>query len=97
MKQKILVIHNKYRNIGGEDIAVQNEVAMLKEFYEVKVLYFSNTVDNYFSQIRSFLSNNNKISNLILEDELNTFKPDFAYMHNTWFKASISIFKILDK
>ncbi len=94
--QKILIIHNKYRNIGGEDIAVENEVAMLKEFYEVRILYFSNTVDNYLIQIKSFLLNNNKKSSLILEDELKSFKPDFAYVHNTWFKASTGIFKILE-
>ncbi len=94
--QKILVIHNKYRNIGGEDIAVENEIAMLNEFYEVKVLYFNNKIDNFLSQIASFLTNSNKKSNLILEEELKLFKPDFAYVHNTWFKASIGIFKILE-
>ena len=94
--QKILVIHNKYRNIGGEDIAVENEVAMLNEYYDVKVLYFDNKIDNFISQISSFLTSSNKKSNLILEEELRLFKPDFAYVHNTWFKASIGIFKILD-
>ena len=29
--KKILVIHNKYRLTGGEDIAVSNEIALLKQ------------------------------------------------------------------
>ena len=40
--KKILVIHNKYRQLGGEDIAVNNELLMLKKNYEVKELYFDN-------------------------------------------------------
>ena len=28
--KKVLVIHNNYRNRGGEDIAVENEIIFLK-------------------------------------------------------------------
>ena len=42
--KKILVIHNKYRNLGGEDIAVENEILLLKEKYEVEILYFDNNI-----------------------------------------------------
>ena len=38
-KKKILIVHNKYRNIGGEDIAVQNEIEFLKTFNDVKVIF----------------------------------------------------------
>ena len=37
--KKILVIHNKYQNIGGEDVAVENEVEVLNKYYEVESLY----------------------------------------------------------
>ena len=36
--KKILFIHNKYRHIGGEDTAVNQEIALLKEVYDVKVI-----------------------------------------------------------
>ena len=29
--KKILLIHNKYRDLGGEDIAVENEINLLKK------------------------------------------------------------------
>ena len=60
--KKILVIHNKYRLRGGEDIAVEKEVELLEEFYEVQVLNYHNKIENIFSQLFSFLSNENKTS-----------------------------------
>ena len=95
--KKILVIHNRYQITGGEDIAVTNEVALLKKFYEVRTVYFENTIKNFLSQVLFFLTNSNSQSYRIIEKELIEFKPDFAYVHNTWFKASLSIFKVLKK
>ena len=43
--KKILIIHNNYQNTGGEDLAVINEVQLLKKEYIVDTLYFSNNVD----------------------------------------------------
>ena len=34
--KKILVIHNKYRQLGGEDIAVNNELLMLRKITKLK-------------------------------------------------------------
>ena len=61
--KKILVIHNKYRFTGGEDIAVSKEIALLKQKFEVKVLFFDNTIKNYLKQIFWFLLNSNTESN----------------------------------
>ena len=37
--KKILLIHNKYRYMGGEDIAVENELSFLKDKFEVETLF----------------------------------------------------------
>ena len=95
--KKILVIHTKYKNIGGEDVAVNSEINLLKKYYEVKVLYFQNNYKNTLSLIFSFLFNSNLNSNKELHKVIKEFEPDFAYIHNTWFKASLAIFKILEK
>jgi len=98
--KKILVIHNKYRNLGGEDIAVENEILLLKEKYEVEVLYFDNNIDGLFNSIAQlfyFLINRNFKSRKILEKVLDDFSPDMVYVHNTWFKASLIIFDVLKK
>ena len=85
--KKILVIHNRYQITGGEDIAVTNEVALLKKYYEVRTVYFDNTLKNFLLQVLSFLTNSNSQSYHRIENELIEFEPDFAYVHNTWFKA----------
>ena len=59
--KKILVIHTKYRITGGEDIAVDSEVATLKRYFNVETLYFSNNkTEKLFKQIISFFRNKNQ-------------------------------------
>tara|TARA_B100001989_G_scaffold188178_1_gene137607 strand:- start:75 stop:1232 length:1158 start_codon:yes stop_codon:yes gene_type:complete len=95
--KKILVIHNNYKSIGGEDIAVQSEISFLKKHYEVETLFFQNDNKNILAILISLLFGSNFQSNKKLEYAISNFKPDLAYVHNTWFKASLGIFKILNK
>lgn len=97
--KKILIIHNQYRELGGEDIAVNNEVEILKEHFNVEKLYFTNNIEieKYFSQFMSFMRNKNMESSKVVENKLISFNPDIVYVHNTWFKASPVIFQILQK
>lgn len=96
-KKKLLLIHNKYRNFGGEDVAVNNEVLLLKKYFNVEVLYFENDIKKYLQQFLFFLLNKNIVSNKIVSLKIKNFKPDFIYLHNTWFKASTSIFSTIFK
>lgn len=95
--KKILLVHNKYRQTGGEDIAVKNEIDFLKVHFEVEVLYFENNIDNLLKQFFYFLINKNLKSKKQLLNKLEVFNPDVVYVHNTWFKASVEIFNILKK
>ena len=97
MKEKLLIIHNSYRSLGGEDIAVKNETKVLKDIYVVDELIFENIFENSFGFFSYFITNKNKKSMKLLEEKLNKFKPDYIYVHNTWFKASVGIFEILEK
>ena len=95
--KKILVIHNRYLEKGGEDIAVNHEVELLKDKFNVKELYFDNEINNYLSQAFYFLINKNIKSISRLRNILNDYEPDLVYVHNTWFKASLGIFQELEK
>ena len=95
--KKVLVVHNKYQQLGGEDVAVENEIQFLKKHYKVRVLYFENEITTYFKQILYFILNKNIASAKILRETIEEFNPDLVYVHNTWFKASVSIFTILKK
>ena len=94
--KKILIIHTKYRNLGGEDIAVENEVSILSKYFEIETLYFSNQGVSIFSDLISFITNNNVKSNKLLEEKINDFQPEIVIVHNTWFKANLGIFRILE-
>lgn len=95
--KKILLVHTSYQIIGGEDVAVENEIKLLKNHFEVETLIFSNNLKNYISQFFYFVINKNLKSMKMLEEKISTFKPDVVYVHNTWFKGSTGLFKILKK
>ncbi len=93
--KKILVLHNNYQNLGGEDIAVDHEIQILKTYYEVETILFDNKITNYFAQLVYFLLNKNSNSVKKLEKKIKEFKPDAVYIHNTWFKASLGVFDLV--
>ena len=93
--KKLLIIHTKYRYIGGEDIAVSNEINLFSKYFEVKVLYFDNNNLAFPYDYFAFFTNNNSQSNKKLKEAIDSFNPDFAIVHNTWFKANLGIFQIL--
>ena len=72
--KKILIIHNKYRELGGEDIAVSNEINLLKKHFEIETLFFDNEIKKYFKQIYFFLINKNLDSKKILERKIEIFE-----------------------
>jgi len=91
---KILIIHNRYKQFGGEDVAVELESSILiKKGHEIKTLYFDNSaVDGFVSKIGAAFrsvynfSSARKVSKIILQ-----FKPDIIHIHNLFFAASPSV------
>ena len=92
---KILIIHTKYQEKGGEDIAVENEIKFLKDNFITNEIVTSNH-GNFLTLALLLIIRSNFLINRILKRELADFKPDFVYIHNTWFKIGLKIFDILD-
>lgn len=97
---KILFIHNRYKQYGGEDVAVESETSVLAEKgHEVKTLFFDNKPINGFgsrikigfSSVYNF-SSARKVSNAIKE-----FNPDIIHIHNLFFIASPSVLYAANK
>ena len=95
--KKLLIIHNRYREEGGEDLSVQNEIELLKSKYLVETIFFDNHIEKRIRQTFFFLLNKNYDSAKKVKKYIEDFRPDIVYVHNTWFKASPSIFKVLKK
>jgi glycosyltransferase involved in cell wall biosynthesis len=91
---KILIIHNRYKQFGGEDVAVELESSILaKKGHEIRTLYFDNTAfDGFVSKIRAGFgsvynfSSARKVSMMIRQ-----FRPDIIHIHNLFFVASPSV------
>ena len=59
-------------------------------------MFFENNITNVLSEIKSFVLNKNSKSIKKLKNKIIEFRPDVVYVHNTWFKASVGIFKFLE-
>lgn len=94
---KILVINNTYRIFGGEDSNILDELELLKQNNDVYYLEFKNSDKLSVFDFLSFVFSSNFRSNSKLKKILDQFEPDLVYVHNTWFKAYVGIFKILKK
>ena len=95
--KKILLIHNTYRNLGGEDIAVASEAEILKKHYKVKEIYFSNMDTSYIKLLMLLLFNRNRRSEDVIRKAIIEYSPDLIYIHNTWFNISLNVFKIIQE
>jgi len=90
--KKILLIHTKYQNIGGEDIAVDNEIDLLEKEYEIKSLILENSFKTFFLNLIGLNKNQKKINNLIEQHN-----PSIVYFQNTWFSIPSSYIRLLSK
>ena len=95
--QKILVVNTKYRVFGGEDANIVDELNFLKKYFEVDYLEYKNSDKITFSDLIGFITLSNPTSNRKLKSKISSFNPDLVYIHNTWFKAGLGIYKLLRK
>ncbi|URZ03541.1 glycosyltransferase family 4 protein [Clostridium felsineum] len=97
---KILIIHNTYKNYGGEDKAVDDLIKLLKDKNIEVYVYKKNNIDidqydklNKIKLIKNSFCSNETIKELKLI--IQTFKPDIAHIHNIYPLISPSVYKVL--
>ena len=91
---KILFIHNKYIQFGGEDVAVEQEMALLSaKGHNVKILFFENeNITGIISKIKAaFQAIYNFSSARKVKKAIKEFNPDIIHVHNLFFIASPSV------
>jgi glycosyltransferase involved in cell wall biosynthesis len=92
---KILIIHNKYQEKGGEDNSFAIESQMLMDHgHEVETVVFDNAeISNTHSKIKlSYQLFYNNESARVIQHHINTFSPDIIHVHNFFYLASPSVF-----
>ena len=95
--QKILVVNTKYRVFGGEDANIVDELKFLKKYFEVDYLEYKNADKITLSDLIGFITLSNPKSNHKLKSKIKSFNPDVVYVHNTWFKGGLGVYKLLRK
>ena len=90
--KKILVIHTHYREKGGEDIAVDEEVKFLSKFYNVDTLFFSNKFEKKFIQSLFLILNYNFFSLRKLNQKDIQKNNDVFFLNGSMYYNDISSF-----
>lgn len=99
MKQKdclhVLVLHNRYRQNGGEDAVVRSEIELLRS-RSVKVTEFEMTNDTegdgWKDLVQLGLSSSwSRFSHRRVKELCADVRPDIAHVHNFWVRLSPSV------
>ena len=94
---RVLIIHNRYRQPGGEDVCVQAQAKLLtKRGHDVRVFEKDNReIDRYglFGKINLYFKTaENPVAALEVEQIAKEFQPQVALIHNTLPLLSPSIY-----
>jgi glycosyltransferase involved in cell wall biosynthesis/peptidoglycan/xylan/chitin deacetylase (PgdA/CDA1 family) len=95
---RILQIHNRYREAGGEDTMVSAEAALLKRNgHEVRQHQVANPGGVPAAMANLALSAWNPSAAHRVAEIASDFKPDLAHVHNFWFSLTPSILWMLHR
>lgn len=98
----ILIIHNDYQQVGGETVAVDNQIKLLqKKGHRVLVYRRHNDEIFSFNPLQKLLFFINTIYNVKvdreLHDILNSHKIDIVHVHNVFPLISPSVYRTVKK
>ncbi len=82
---KILVVHNRYQQRGGEDSAVEGEIALLRAGgHAVETVFVSNdTIAGLGSKVRAALDvAEGRMMCDVVPEAVRRFRPDVVHVHN---------------
>lgn len=92
---KVLQIHTKYRQSGGEDTVVQAEAALLRDAGHTVTLFEAQNHSGRAAAVQLGAAIWNPRSAKRLAAHIASDRPDVAHIHNTWFAMSPSISQVL--
>ena len=94
---RVLQIHNRYANPGGEDVVVDLERKVLRAAgHQVEALEVQNQ-QGLQGAVSLAASPWNVASARRLASVIEEFQPSVAHVHNTWFRLGPSIYPVLKR
>lgn len=93
---KILIIHTKYQQPGGEDTVVQQEYELLNDKNQVEILFYNNN-SGIVGGIKFLFSIWNISAAKKLKKKIIEFKPDVINVHNWHYGCGPIVFRIANK
>jgi glycosyltransferase involved in cell wall biosynthesis len=93
---RILVVHNRYQDPGGEDIVFEQEVKALSTSNTIETLLFQNK-KGWQGAVQYLLYPYNVLAGTRLQKKLDEFQPDLVHIHNIHYASGPILFRILQK
>ena len=92
---RILLLHNYYQQLGGEDVVLEQEQMLLRsKGHDVRVVTATNeSIKGLYSKVRTAAeSTYSRRSRIRIHDEIVTFHPDVVHVHNFFPLLSPSVY-----
>lgn len=93
---RVLIIHNRYQDPGGEDTVVQQESELLAGTEDVQLLSFANE-KGIKGVLQTLLYPWNLIAASRLKLAIRDFKPDIIHLHNFHYAAGPLVIRVAKK
>jgi glycosyltransferase involved in cell wall biosynthesis len=95
---RILQLHTRYRQAGGEDVVADAERDLLERAgHEVLAIRPNNAEDGFGAAVQLAGYTWNPAANARVMQQARKFRPDVAHFHNTWFATSPSVLRTLQR
>jgi len=95
---RILQVHNRHREAGGEDVVVENERRLLTAHgHEVLADVVENPPTAGRAAAAMLASPWNVVAARRVAETARRFRPDVVHVHNTWFALSPAVFAALGR
>lgn len=92
---RILLVHNRYKQYGGEDATFDAEKTLLESRGNIvqTIVFTNNEIEGLLSKIKTGIQLFfNLKSAILIKKRILDFKPDIIHVHNFFYTASPSIF-----
>lgn len=93
----MLQVHNRYRQLGGEDGVVASEADLLRQNGHEVIEHFASNPDGAGAAATLMMAPWNPASARAMRNAVHENAPDVAHVHNTWFTLSPSVLGALHR